>query len=113
MRTILLACATATSIRGLRASIRASHEPGAASVRPVHHRHRAYDQQPPDVALAHLRYSAQPRLAGRRATEERRLDHEQGQVLLSRDGGGLPGLFVVGPMFGEVESDAQGAALKA
>ena len=32
---------------------------------PAHHRHRAYDQQPPHVALAHLRYPAQPRLAAR------------------------------------------------
>ena len=60
MRAILLASATATSILGLRASIPASQ--GSVVTphrnRPADHSHRACDQQPSQIALAHLRYRA-------------------------------------------------------
>ena len=67
MRAIRLASATATSMRGS-----ARQHPGqprvrrAAPHRPADCRHRAGDQQPPEVALPHLRYLAQLRLSAGR-----------------------------------------------
>ena len=62
-----LASATATTITGLRASIRASQ---GSSVSPRRSAQRTcamapQDQEPPEVALTHLRYPAQPGLAAR------------------------------------------------
>ena len=55
MRAVLLARATVTSMRGLRASIRASQEPSAAPRRPAAPPRWRRDQQAADGPLAHLR----------------------------------------------------------
>lgn len=61
MRAILLAKATITSMRGLRASMRASQDPGGAP----HHGACPDDQQAPYRPLAHLRGRAKPLFAAR------------------------------------------------
>ena len=68
MRAIRLVSATATSMRR-----RAHQHPGepwvvrpAAPSRPADDRDGARDQEPPQIALAHLRYSAKLRLAAGR-----------------------------------------------
>ena len=73
MRAILLARATVTSMRGLRASIRASHEPAAAPrlAGPADHRAGAEDQQSPDGPLAHLRDGPELLLAAGRLLQRR------------------------------------------
>jgi hypothetical protein len=66
-RAILLASAIANTIRGLRASIRCSQPPSGPPFagRRSDDRHRAGNQQAPDVTLAHLRGLAEKRLAAR------------------------------------------------
>ena len=64
MRAILFASATATRIWAFAPAFRPTTDRwSAAPTRPADDRHGAGDQETPEIALAHLGYLAQPRLA--------------------------------------------------
>ena len=76
MRAILLASATRTSIGGLRATMRAIHDPAGAPLRATQSKTavRADDQQAAQRSLAHLRGGAQLLLAAGRMLQRREPD---------------------------------------